>query len=157
MLYDFCRRKGLQPNDSSDVVQEVLIRVANGIRNLDYDRSRGRFRGWLATIVYRELARFKSKKNNNDSVKSQPELAAFDQGWGEHFQAHVMRVALERIQTRFSDDTWQAFTMVWLQNEPAKTVAEKMNRNLDFVYLSKSRVLNRLRLEVELLAEESGI
>lgn len=157
MLYDYCRRKGLQPNDCSDVVQEVLIRVAKGIRSFDYDRSKGRFRGWLSTIVHREISRFKTSSPNKPSVEQQPEISSDEVSWGEYFQAYVMRVALERCQQHFSPETWLAFSRVWLNSESPKSVAAKMNRNLDFVYLSKSRVLGRLRLEVEMLAEESGL
>ena len=157
MLYDYCRRRGLQPSDSSDVVQEVLIRVAHGIRNLDYDRSRGRFRGWLATIVHREISRFFAKSTKDPSVELLEDIEEDDPRWGEHFQAYILRVALERIRPHFSNDTWTAFDLVWVNGETPKLVAQKMKRGLDFVYLSKSRVLNRLRLEVDLLAEEAGI
>ena len=77
--------------------------------------------------------------------------------WDEHFYEHILKSALERIQPRFETDTWEAFTNVWLKNQAADEVAKLMERSIDFVYLSKSRVLKRLRLEVEQLADEAGM
>lgn len=158
LLYDFCRKRGLQANDAADVVQETLIRVAKGIRKLDYEPQRGRFRDWLYRIVYNEICRASGRKKNTEEILMETPLAfEADQQWNEHFYESLLRTALERIRPKFEEDTWDAFSLVWLQQKPANEVAGLMNRSLDFVYLSKSRVMKRLRLEVEQLADDAGI
>ncbi|QEG20710.1 RNA polymerase sigma factor [Mariniblastus fucicola] len=158
LLYDYCRKRGLQSSDAADVVQEVLLRVAKGILKFEYDPQRGRFRDWLYRIVFREICRMAERKNTNVLNGSDQEFAVkVDRVWNEHFHSHILRTALDRIRPRFEVNTWEAFTMVWLRNESPITVARKLDRPLEFVYLSKSRVLKRLRLEVEQLADEAGM
>ena len=159
LLYDYCRQRGLQSSDAADVVQETLLRVAKGILKFEYDPQRGRFRDWLYTIVYREMCRYtKGKKTEFKLNSTDAQLAAQEgRSWNEHFHYHLLKTALERIRERFEPDTWEAFSLVWLDNLPANQVAQQLERSLDFVYLSKSRVIKRLRLEVEQLADEAGM
>jgi len=159
LLYDYCRKRGLQATDAADVVQEVLLRVAKGILKFEYDPIRGRFRDWLYRIVYHEICRQSGKRHAAQKIReTQEEIAVVeDSQWNEHFHHHILQMALERIRPRFERATWDAFTLVWLNNEPANDVASKLERSLDFVYLSKSRVIKRLRLEVAQLADEAGL
>lgn len=158
LLYDYCRKRGLQSSDAADVVQEVLLRVAKGISKFEYDPAKGRFRDWLYQIVYHEICRMAQKRKPNIPIANEPEMEdTANREWDEHFHNHILRTALERVKPRFEESTWDAFTLVWLHNESPNYVARKLARPLDFVYLSKSRVLKRLRLEVEQLADEAGI
>lgn len=159
LLYDYCRKRGLQASDSADVVQEALLRVAKGILKFEYDPRRGRFRDWLYKIVYREICRLSDRRKSVRPIEGVESDAMFDQAsqWNEHFHDHILKTALERIKPRFEAETWEAFVRVWLESKPAQEVARQLNRSLDFVYLSKSRVIKRLRLEVEQLADEDGL
>ena len=140
-------------------MQEVLLRVAKGISKFEYDPARGRFRDWLYRIVYHEICRMaQRRKQINVMISNEPEMEGkVDHEWDEHFHNHILRTALERVKPRFEASTWDAFTLVWLRNRAPNDVARELDRPLDFVYLSKSRVLKRLRLEVEQLADEAGI
>src|SRR5262245_21397314 len=51
VVYGFARNRGLQDADAADLMQEVLRSVARYASKLEYDRSRGTFRGWLYTIT----------------------------------------------------------------------------------------------------------
>lgn len=159
LLYNYCRKRGLQASDTADVVQEALLRVTKGILTFEYDPRRGRFRDWLYKIVYHEICRLASRQKSSLEISQLlPELIADDnQVWNEHFHDHILKCALDRIEHRFEMETWQAFIGVWLNHRPADEVAIQLNRSLDFVYLSKSRVIKRLRLEVEQLADEAGL
>lgn len=159
LLYDYCRKRGVQASDSADVVQEVLLRVAKGILKFDYDPARGRFRDWLYRIVYNEICRLAKRNKQSHLLRPASESVQprEDRQWNEHFHSHILKTALTRIKCRFEPETWQAFLEVWLNNQPANQVAEKMGRSIDFVYMSKSRVTKRLRLEVEQLADEAGL
>jgi len=159
LLYDYCRKRGLQASDAADVVQEVLLRVAKGILKFEYDPGRGRFRDWLYRIVYHEICRMAERRKQSDVVvANELEIEGkVDRDWDEHFHNHILRTALERVKPRFEAATWEAFELVWLRNRKPNEVARSLERPLDFVYLSKSRVLKRLRLEVEQLADEAGM
>lgn len=158
LIYGYCRKRNLDGNDSADVAQEVLIRVASGIRGFKYDRSKGRFRDWLSRIVHNEISRWFKKRirvNANPLNQNNEASDANQDVWSEHFQQYILDAALKATESHFGHQTWQAFKLVWLENKSCNDVANQMKRTLGFVYTSKSRVLKRLRFEFEQLSEDA--
>lgn len=51
LVYEWCRRFGLQASDSSDVTQEVFRTVNSSIGSFRKQKSGGGFRGWLWTVT----------------------------------------------------------------------------------------------------------
>jgi len=51
LVFEICRRKGLQHADATDITQEVLSRVADAIGTYRHDQSGSTFRGWLYCIT----------------------------------------------------------------------------------------------------------
>ena len=51
LLFNFARRTGLNESDAEEVVMETVETVARKIEDFEYNRQRGRFKGWLLTIV----------------------------------------------------------------------------------------------------------
>ncbi|HKB06362.1 MAG TPA: sigma-70 family RNA polymerase sigma factor, partial [Gemmataceae bacterium] len=61
-IFAFARHNGLQPADAADLTQDVYRNVATAMRSFDYDPDRGRFRGWLFSIVRNQLRMFRRAK-----------------------------------------------------------------------------------------------
>src|SRR3954469_18823635 len=57
LVYRWCRTWGLQPADAEDVAQNVLLDLAQQMREFDYEPPKS-FRAWLKTIAYRSWCRF---------------------------------------------------------------------------------------------------
>src|SRR5688572_20304611 len=70
LLYSWARRLGLQPEDASDLVQDVLTLLVQKLPEFHYDRHK-RFRGWLWTVT---LNRFRE----NHRRRAVPVVAATD-------------------------------------------------------------------------------
>ncbi len=164
LIYRHCRRRGLQDADAAEVTQEALLQVSRSIRRFEYQPERGRFRDWLGTLTRHRVQRFlKRQAGRVAGTDNLPEggfedLAAPEQdaGWTEEFQAHLLQTALAHIRPHFEEHTWQAFQGVWLEDRSATEVAQTLGQKLDWVYMAKSRVLKRLREEVQALAEDSA-
>jgi RNA polymerase sigma-70 factor (ECF subfamily) len=160
-LVDFwiCRAK-LQPADARDVFQEVFKAVAGGIGSFRKDRPSDRFRGWLHTIVRNKLADHFRRQGTQPAAAGGSEAyqrlqeiegrgtAAEDRDELDALQQLRLR-ALELIRCEFEERTWQAFWRVVAGGETTKDVAGDLGVTSSAVRLSKSRVLRRLREEME--------
>jgi RNA polymerase sigma-70 factor (ECF subfamily) len=157
LIFGYCRLRRLQDSDASDVAQEVLARLAKSLWQFEYQPDRGRFRDWLGKIVHRELLRHGGRRRpeviyTGDDLSDK--TVADDSSWSDHFHARLLQAALQRIQGEFAQETWEAFTLAWIENMPAANVASKLGIGIQKVYVSQSRVLKRLRAEVTNLSDD---
>jgi len=164
LVYRHCRGRGLHHEDAENVTQEVFARVSQSIRGFEYRPELGRFRDWLGTVTRNEINRFLKKEvravQGNESVEEEGALGRAaargeDTAWTEEFNAHLLDTALTRSRPHFEEQTWRAFSLVWLERRPAAEVADELKIPIDRVYVAKSRVLERLQQEVQELADDS--
>jgi RNA polymerase sigma-70 factor (ECF subfamily) len=164
LVYRHCRNKGLRHQDAENATQEVFAKVSQAIRAFDYRPDLGRFRDWLGTVTRHEVQRFLKKEARAahaggdaaaNGVLGNVVARDEDTNWDEAFHAHVLATALARCRPHFTDQTWRAFELAWLEKRPAAEVAQELNLRIDKVYVAKSRVLDRLEQEVRELAADS--
>jgi RNA polymerase sigma factor (sigma-70 family) len=161
VVYGFARRQGLQDADAADLVQEVLRSVERSLA--DYDRQKGRFRSWLMTVVRRRLCDFRAGRAREvvgsgdtgvlkhlDQVVSEDELEPI---WEQEYRQSVFRLAVARIRDAFEESTWQAFWRTSVDGKSTREVAQSLGMSEGAVYIAKSRVLARLKRQVEALDE----
>ena len=154
------RRRGFQYADAEDLVQEVFRVVTAAIERGAYDPTRGSFRGWLFCIA-RNLAvnalveRGRQPRGTGDTAVAQllEEQVAPAAGDSAEFEAEYRRRLLEwaaeRVRGEFSDAAWRAFWATGVEGKPAAEVATTLGLGVGSVYNAKSRVMARLRREVE--------
>lgn len=164
LIYQLAQRRGLQPADAADVVQEVLAAVADAFRRRKFDRSRGLFRGWLLTIARNDVNSFLAARQR----RVQPgggaaALAALGQiadpqeetAWDAEYQQRLFAWAAEQVQREVQPATWQAFWQTTVESRSGQDVAAASNMSVAAVYLAKSRVLKRLRELVRQIDEDA--
>lgn len=163
LVYGYGRRHGLQDADAADLTQEVLRAVARSAAALDYDPRRGSFRGWLFTVARNKLRNFlaalarevasRGHTAAHALLEAQPARAEAD-SWDREYEERLFAWAAERVRGEFQDSTWQAFWLTAVEGQSAGDVALSLGISPGAVYIAKSRVLARLRKEVEHLQEE---
>lgn len=159
VIYGFARRRGLQDADAADLMQDVLRCVAAAADKLDYDPRRGTFRGWLFTVTRNRLYDLTDQKRRHvqaaggsdmlEHLDRQPAADGNDAAWDQEYQQGILRWAMERIRGEFQEATWQAFLLTTKEGKSPKEVAEQLQTSAGAVYVAKSRVLSRLRAEVQ--------
>lgn len=152
-----CQRRGLQPADVEDVTQQVLIAVSRQIPTFEYDPERGQFRGWLATITGRAIAkRWKIIGRQNDKSPLAEELvdALVEADCVEEFHAALMESALETVRNLAEPHEWDAFHQLWQLDIPAKQIAKQTGNSLSWVYRTKYKLLNLMTMEVRRLSDD---
>ena len=74
---------------------------------------------------------------------SQPDL------WEREFRRTLFEWAVDRIRCDFEDTTWRAFWQTSVDDRETVEVAEELGLSVGAVYIARSRVLARLRKEIE--------
>lgn len=151
-------RHGLPRQDADDVTQNVLAVLVRRLPDFERQPRAGAFRRWLRTITVNCLRDFwRSEKNRpraglgdeaNDLLEqlADPE-SGLSRQWDQEHDRHVTSQLLEQIRPRFEATTWEAFRRVALLGEAPATVAEALGVTVNVVFISRSRVLSRLREE----------
>lgn len=160
-LVDFwVRRAGLQTADAEDVFQEVFHAVARTIGTFHKDRPGDTFRGWLRTITRSKVADYLRRLTSQPQVMGgsdmQQRLHALAEDSGpdvdEVREIGALRLrALEFVRTEFTEKSWQMFWRVTVEGHEVKDVARELGVTPSAIRLAKSRVLRRLREEMEVL------
>ncbi len=164
VVYGFARKRGLQDADAADLMQDVMRSVASAIGQLNYDRSRGSFGGWLFTITRNKIFSFLSARRirpqaagdtaTNQMLNSHPEATDGSETWELEYQRRIASLAMERIKHEFQETTWQAFRLTAMEGVPAPDAARQTGLSPGAVYVAKSRVLARLKDEVETIRRQ---
>ena len=81
-------------------------------------------------------------------MADQAGLAETETFWEIEYRQQLVGRALELMQSEFQPTTWRACLEV-VSGRPAAEVAAELGITVDAVYAAKSRVLRRLRKELE--------
>ena len=153
LLYDWARRLGLQESDAADLVQEVFAVLVRKLPRFTYDRHKS-FRGWLRKIALnkwrdrlRRTGGLRRKVEGHGPEATTPDPAATL--WEEEYRQHLVRRALEVMQSEFEPSTWKACWGIVVEGRRPAEVAAELGITLAAAYAAKSRVLRRLRRELE--------
>ena len=73
--------------------------------------------------------------------------------WEREYRRSLFEWAAERIRCEFEENTWQAFWRTSVDGRETAEVAESLGVSVGAVYIARSRVLARLRREVEEVEE----
>lgn len=157
LLYHWARRAGLQTEDASDLVQDVLTILLRKMPQFEYDGKRS-FRSWLRTVtlnqwrdrVKRRATRPLPTTEAMDDVATADGLARLID---EDYQRALTTRALKLMQSEFRPNTWKACWEHAVEGRPAAEVAAELGMTPTSVYTASSRVLARLRQELDGLLE----
>ncbi len=154
LLYYWARRLRLQEGDAADLVQDVFTLLVQKLPRFNYDQDRS-FRNWLRTVMHnkwREQARRREPIARGGQEQPLAELPAPDEAdsLGEtEYRERLVCQALHLMQTEFSPSTWKACWEHVVMGRPAAEVAAELGIRVGSVYVAKSRVLSRLRIELQ--------
>ena len=164
LIYSYACKRGLQHADAADVVQDVLTNLNNAISGFDYQPSRGRFRSYLYTITRNQITKFRSRNagkagSGNSEIHrllNQAEVPCDDEArWNEEHRWCLFDWATRKVESEFSDTTWQAFVLTALKSRKPAEVASQLEISVGAVYIARSRVIKRVRDVIRIAELES--
>jgi RNA polymerase sigma-70 factor (ECF subfamily) len=163
LVYGWCRGAGLAAPDAADVTQDIFRSVAAGLPRFRRDRPGDSFRGWLATISqnrirdhFRRTKREAPAHGGTDFLQQMHNVP--DQEIASHLDGSaatdpesrgIVRRALELVRAEFEPTTWTAFWRTTVDGAVPADAAAELGVSVNAVYKAKSRVLRRLRDELD--------
>jgi RNA polymerase sigma-70 factor (ECF subfamily) len=154
LIYTWAIRMGLQASDAADLMQDVFVTLLRKMPEFRYQPG-GSFRGWLRTVVvnhWRDARRRRLVDLPEGEEPLPDELTIPDTAarvWEEEYHQHLVGRALELMKGHFQPSTWQACWQVVVEGRPPADVAAELGLSVPAIYTAKSRVLHRLRQELE--------
>ena len=154
-LLDFSKRKGLQEADALDVTQEVLAALEKKLPEWETNPERGKLRGWLFRVA-RNLAVNKIMERakaplaldglNSSGVENLIHVQEKQtQEFVHQYRRRLFHWAGEKVKTRVSQTTWQAFWLTAMEGQNAEAVGHQLNMTSGNVYAAKFRVTARIQ------------
>ena len=165
VLYRLARQQGFQDADARELTQEVFIAVASAIDRWEADPARARFRTWLFRIARNLGINLLASRRRREQGSGRTDVQALlDEQPGPNGEASALfereyrrelfARAADRIRGQFRDATWQAFWRTGIGGEEAPCVARALGVSVGAVYIARSRVMARLRDEIQRLQGE---
>jgi len=163
VIYQCCRRAGLDASDAADIQQEVFRAMLLHLDSFRREESGHTFRGWVWTITRNKIADFyRGQKALPRAVGGTTARGALNQvpetGWDvstftneTDFDRLVVHRALDLVRNDFAEKTWAAFCQTTALEQSSEEVAQALGMTKAAVRKAKSRVLKRLRDEWDTL------
>ncbi|MGO9112541.1 MAG: RNA polymerase sigma factor [Thermoguttaceae bacterium] len=160
VVYRWCRQAGTARDDAPDLVQEVFAAVARHVGSFRRDQPGDSFGAWLRTVTRNTIrGYFRSRLGQavarggtdaQEQLQQVPEpVESLEAGDPREVADMVLPIGLELIRAEFESHTWEAFRRVAIEGQPSARVAIDLGMSVDAVYQAKSRVLRRLRQELD--------
>lgn len=170
LLYYWARRLGLQQSDAEDLVQDVFALLLRKLPEFRYDKG-GSFRNWLRVVALNKWRERRRRKpplppfarggpgvvGNGDAldhIAAPDETRVFEEA---EYRQQLVRRALELIRPEFSAAAWKSFEQHVVAGRDAQDVAAELGLRIGSIYAAKSRVLTRLRRELDGLLDQDCV
>ena len=163
LVYKFARKRGLQDADAADLTQTVFQELSRQ-EVARYDARRGTFRNWLFGIVRNQiqklLARQKPGVRGTGDTTAQHILEEQPAGedesalWEQEYKRQRFLWAADKVRKEYEATSWQAFWLTGVEGKSAGEAARELGISVGAVYTAKSRVLDRIKKEIEQMLEE---
>jgi RNA polymerase sigma-70 factor (ECF subfamily) len=158
LIHAYAMHRGLQDADAADVAQVVLSQLLRAAPGFRYDPSRGQFRAWLFTITLNELRKVAKRHARQPVGTGESEVRqlleqhpddAESAYWDREYQRQLFDWVAKKVQSEFRETTWQAFWATAVENREIKEVAQELGISVGAIYIARSRILVRIREEIE--------
>jgi RNA polymerase sigma factor (sigma-70 family) len=166
LIRDFTLKAGLTLDEADEVVQEVLIELADRLKTFSYDRKKGSFKGWLFQLAsWRVTNQLKRRQHSLTSLDAMPTADACvaphcieaslhdvaEAAWEQEWQQAMLGAALKKLRERMPHKHYQVLQMIVQQGLTVVEVGRLLDIPRTQVYLLKFRGLARLKRQITIL------
>lgn len=155
-LNQLARRQGVPERHIPDVTQQILLTIAKSIEGWKDDGSVASFRRWLSTVSRNVVIRFMSRERRQaggiggsdliDQLQNVQEKP--DEQHVKKYQHELIVWAAEQVRHEFLETSWRAFWATVIDERPVDEVAAELGVSSGSIYMSRSRIMARIKKKV---------
>ena len=171
LIYQVCRRAGLDAQEADEVAQETVVSVSQEMPKFKFDRSKGSFKGWLWRVTRNHVADFLKKKYRDGARRaelpeSKPGEASpienfadtqddLDAMWEAEWKSNLLDCALKRVRSQVSSRSFQIFHLSTVQGWTVDQIKAALRTGTTQIYLARHRVGRLVKKEIAALRKDS--
>jgi len=156
-------------NEKEELMQNVLNDFFNAQNAFTYDPSKGKFRGYLYTVIRNRITAMARERERDQRVVHaegeealegiaaseglEPSQWEQQEAWERAWRIHIVTQAREEIKTLIEPRVIQIFDQWHEQGEDPKIISKRFGISLATFYNYKKTVLDALKTSIEKMEE----
>ena len=161
-LNQLVRRQGVPERHVPDVMQQILMAIARSIDGWTDDGRKGSFRRWVSTVSRNIVIRFMSRERAQAGAVGGSDLLAVlnnvadkpDSQHAQQYEHELIVWAAEQVRREFQETSWRAFRATIIGGRAVDDVARELGVSPGSIYMSRSRIMARIRERVAEVGED---
>lgn len=156
-LNQLVRRRGTPERHVLDVTQQVLLAIARSVNGWSDDGRAASFRRWLGRVARNVVIKFMTHERRqvtgqggtdfSERLRHAPDVATDDRGQQE-YERELIVWAADLVRSEFRETSWRAFWATQVEGRGVAEVAAELGVSSGSIYMSRSRILARIRTKV---------
>ncbi|MEZ6094556.1 MAG: sigma-70 family RNA polymerase sigma factor [Pirellulaceae bacterium] len=155
VIYRVALKRGLQPADAENLVQEVITAVSISLEHWLERIDRGGFRAWLFTIARNESIKMMTHRTTRpmahggtdagEILNKIPAKSDLTRELDLEYDRSIFQWAARQVEKKVDATNWQAFWMTAIDNVSVDDAARRLNIETGQVYCARSRVMAKIK------------
>lgn len=155
------QRRGVADRHVPDVTQQVLIAIARSVDGWRDDGDPASFRRWLSRVSRNVVLKFMARERRHFGGQGGTDLQELldrvpdvrDEQAGK-YEYELVVWAAEQVRGEFRETSWKAFWATLIDGRPVADVAVELGVTRGSIYMSRSRIMARIRVKVREVIDE---
>jgi len=155
------QRRGVAERHVPDVTQEVLVSIARSVEGWRDDGQPASFRRWLNRVARNVVLKFMSRLGRHIGGQGGSDLQELldrvpdpRDEQTEAYEYELVVWAAEQVRGEFRETSWKAFWATLIDGRPVADVAAELGITPGSIYMSRSRIMARIRAKVREIVDE---
>jgi RNA polymerase sigma-70 factor (ECF subfamily) len=155
-------RLGVPSRHVPDAVQQILAAVVQSVEQWSDDGDPESFRRWIQRVSRNVVIKFMTRERRQVAGRGGTDLLGQLQEIPEQpsqeqlrrYEFELIVWAAERVRDEFQATSWAAFWQTLVEGLPVAEVARNLGVSPGSIYMSRSRIMARIRRQVSDVLED---
>jgi RNA polymerase sigma-70 factor (ECF subfamily) len=150
-------RQGVPARHVPDVTQQVLAAIARSVEGWEDDGKGASFRRWLSRVARNTVIKFMTRERKQVGGRGGTDFVELLHNVPDEppesdrraYEYELILWAAEQVKGEFRDTSWKAFWATLIEGQPVAQVARDLGVTPGSIYMSRSRIMARIRAKVK--------